>query len=103
MSEIVEPQVGDDWEFKLPGKPKRVKTGGRISQKTFLKEAGSSEQIELPYVNWKREPKGRYTGITVRRLMEFGHRVSTKAERDARLNAQIERAKERRRIEREQS
>lgn len=95
------PQVGDYWEFKLPGKRKRVKEVGRIDERDFIVERGTypdwKDKLErLPYVWWKRENKGRYTGITVRRLMEFGQRISTKAEREAHLQALIERAKERR-------
>jgi hypothetical protein len=101
MTRQIEPQVGDYWEFKLPGKRKRVKEVGRIAMRDFLIERGMypdwKDKIEtLPYVHWQRENKGRYTGITVRRLMEFGRRVSTKAERDAHLEAQIKRARQKR-------
>lgn len=90
------PAPGDEWSFKLPGKSRRVKVVDRIEPRTFLKEAGSKETIELDYVHWQRQNKGRYTGITVRRLVEVGHRVSTKAERAAHLAECIERAEARR-------
>lgn len=88
------PQVGDEWEFKLPHmKAKRVKTVGSIVKKDFVVEHGIET---LPYVHWQRQNKGRYTGISVRRLMDFGHRVSTKAEREAKYAAIAERRKQER-------
>ena len=103
--EAIRPSPGDYWEFKLPGKRKRVKEVGSIGMKDFIVERGTypewKDKIEtLEYVHWRRENKGRYTGITVRRLTEFGRRVSTKAERDAHLSAQIEKAKRKREEER---
>lgn len=94
------PQVGDYWEFKLPGKRKRTKEVGSIGTKDFIVERGTypdwkDKTERLPYVNWARENKGRYTGISVRRLLEFGHRVSTKSERDAHLHEMIDRARAR--------
>jgi len=101
------PQVGDDWEFKLPHmKAKRVKTVGSISEREFIVERATAwpwknKTAMLPYVSWERQPKGRYTGITVSRLMEFGRRVSTKAERDAHLQSLIAKAKAKREAERQ--
>lgn len=89
----VEPQVGDLWEFKLPGKRKRTKEVG-----TIAKHPPYQSNVDRPYVHWQRENKGRYTGISVERLMQFGHRVSTKAERDARTEIMMEQA----RVKREQ-
>lgn len=103
-----EPQVGDCWEFKLPHmKAKRVKTVGSISTQEFIVERATEypwnhKTAMLPYVNWKRANKGRYTGITVRRLIEFGRRVSTKAERDAHLETLMANAKAKRQLAREQ-
>jgi len=96
-----EPQIGDYWSFKVPGKRRRTKEVGSIGTKDFIVERGTypkwKDKIEtLPYVHWRRENKGRYSGITVRRLIEFGHRVSTKAERDAHLCAQVARRKQER-------
>jgi len=93
------PQVGDEWEFKLPYmKAKRKKVVGEIGTREFIVERGTypkwKDKTEvLPYVHWERQPKGRYTGITVRRLMEFGRRISTKAEREARYAAIAEQRK----------
>lgn len=102
-----QPQAGDYWEFQLPGKRKCTKEVGRIGTTEIFIERGTYPEWKdktetLPYVHWKRQNKGRYTGITVSRLMEFGRRVSTKAEREAHLQAQIERRK-RERAEREAS
>jgi hypothetical protein len=103
--EQVLPQAGDYWEFKLPGKQRRVKEVGYVDTKDFIVERGTypewKDKVErLPYVFWARANKGRYTGITVRRLLEFGRRVSTKAERDAHLESLIEKAKAKRAGER---
>ena len=105
--EQVTPQEGDYWSFKLPGKRRRQKEVGRISMRDFVVERGTypewKDKLErLPYVYWARENKGRYTGITVRRLIEFGRRVSTKAERDAIFNRQLDAALARRAAERAQ-
>lgn len=88
------PQVGDLWEFKLPGKRKRTKEVGKIDP-----HPPYQANVDRPCVHWQRENKGRYTGISVERLMEFGQRVSTKAERDARTEVMMERA----RVKREQN
>lgn len=91
---VEQPQVGDYWEFKLPGKRKRLKEVGAVEQRFGKRVDGT--QGEYDYVNWKREPKGRYSGLSVYLLLLHGRRVSTKAERDAHLEVLIERAKQRR-------
>lgn len=93
LSAAPTPQVGDLWEFKLPGKRKRTKEVGKVD-----KHPPYQADVDRPYVHWQRENKGRYTGISVERLMQFGHRVSTKAERDARTKIMMEQA----RVKREQ-
>lgn len=85
------PEPGDYWEFKLPGKQKRTKEVG-----TIAKHPPYQSNVDRPYVHWQRANKGRYTGISVERLMEFGRRVSTKAERDEHTRQCIERAKAKR-------
>lgn len=95
------PQPGDVWSFKLPGKRRRIKEVGRVDMKEFITERATKwpwkHKIErVPFVHWARKNKGRYTGITVKKLMEFGQRISTKAERDAHLNEMIERARAKR-------
>lgn len=99
--EATQPQAGDIWEFRLPGKRKRVKEVGSVGQ-VWGKRVDGTEG-HYPYVYWQREPKGRYSGLSVRLLLLHGRRVSTKAERDAHLNAQIEKAKRRREEERRQA
>ena len=100
------PQVGDEWEFRLPHmKAKRVKIVGSISEREFIIERATNypwkhKTAMLPYINWARQNKGRYTGVTVRRLMEFGRRVSTQAEREAKY-AGIAEKRKRERAERE--
>lgn len=105
--ETITPQVGDEWSFKLPGKSRRRKTVGSIGEMSFVVERGTypkwkDKMVMLPYVHWQRENKGRYTGITVRRLMEFGYRVSTKAERDIHDQECLERARLKREAKRHQ-
>jgi hypothetical protein len=104
--EQVLPEAGDYWELKLPGKRKRIKEVGRVDTKDFIAERGTYPEwkdkvVRLPYIHWARANKGRYTGITVRKLLEFGRRVSTKAERDAHLDSLIAKAKAKRDAERE--
>lgn len=101
MSKI-QPQPGDIWTFKVPDKRRKTKEVGSVVMREFVIQRGTypdwkDKTERLPYVEWRRENKGRYTGITVRRLIAFGQLVSTKAERDAHFNAQIERARAKRR------
>jgi|GEM_PF-5801234 len=99
MSDTKTPQPGDIWTFKIPGKQRRTKTVGQVVMKTFVVERGTFENgwkdktENLPYVHWERANKGRYTGITVRRLMEFGRCVSRKAERDAHFNELVKKGR----------
>lgn len=90
----IKPKAGDRWEFKPTGKPKRTKEVGRVDEVWGLRADG--EEGYFLYVHWARQNKGRYTGISMRRLMEIGHRVSTKVERDARTEMMIERARAKR-------
>jgi hypothetical protein len=91
------PQIGDYWEFKLLGKRKRVKEVGSVAD-VWGKRADGTQGF-YHYVHWARENKGRYTGISLRLLLQHGRRVSTKAERDAHLEAQIEKARAKRAAE----
>ncbi len=93
-----EPQVGDEWEFKLPGKPRRVKVVGSVDERHGKRVDGTTGPY--PYVSWERLPKGRYTGLSVWLLMQYGRRISTKVERDTHLESLIARAKARREAER---
>lgn len=91
---ITRPRKGDLWEFKLPGKPKRQKEVGRVRRvyvDKFDENNRWAGQKRIMYVDWKRLPKGRYSGLRVKVLLKHGKRVSTKAERDAVLDAQIAR------------
>jgi uncharacterized protein YecE (DUF72 family) len=95
------PKAGDYWEFQLPGKPKRTKEVGSICYKDFLVERGTYPEWKdktqrLLYVRWARLNKGRYSGITVRMLMKFGRRISTKAEREAHFQTILANARNRR-------
>ena len=80
---MIIPKVGDQWEVCLPGKRKVLKEVGQIYMRWFEREGGS--QVRLPYIEWDRLPKGRYTGIRVRHLLMYGKRLSTKKERDAKF------------------
>lgn len=82
----VRPRKGDIWEFQLPGKPKRRKEVGKVGWKWTNVYDGKGNWIgqrKRMYVSWYRLPKGRYTGIRVRKLIETGKRLSTRAERSA--------------------
>jgi hypothetical protein len=82
------PKQGDEWEVKLPGKRKIVKIVGSVHRCWVQYWVGTiSQQKRRPYVMWQRAPKGRYSGVTVKALIKYGKRLSTKAERDARAEA----------------
>lgn len=88
------PKAGDYWEFKLPGKRKRIKEVGRVGTIFVVIERGTypkwkDKTKRVPYVHWRRENKGRYTGIRVKLLRQYGNRVSTKAERDEAMERRI--------------
>lgn len=95
-TELNMPQVGDDWEIRVPGKSKKVKTVGSVELRHFSKWNGDSlkwEHYSKPYVWWERRNKGRYTGLTVETLLKYGKRLSTKAERDAAFEARFAKRK----------
>ena len=87
------PRVGDEWDFTIPGKSRKRKIIGWISyewhQGKWESEARRFTQSKHPRVNWRRLNKGRYTSIRVKWLLKYGRRVSTEADRDARLAALI--------------
>lgn len=91
---MIIPHVGDIWEIKLPGKPKKQKEIGTIGMVWVQRENGT--EVRRPYVHWDRLPKGRYSGIRVKWLLKYGKRISTKAERDAHFRSLIAKAKARR-------
>jgi hypothetical protein len=89
------PRVGDEWEFKLPGKSKKLKVVDRIH---FDEHRGEWDFEKCRYaqswhfrVHWKRQNKGRYTSLRVKALLKYGRRLSTKAERDQHFLDQVNR------------
>lgn len=86
---IVRPLVGDEWEYKRPGKQKLVKTIGKIyvARNEKSKDDRGRVRARKWRVDWKRQPKGRYTGTTVRALLLYGRRIQTAAEWQARIEA----------------
>jgi hypothetical protein len=76
------PKAGDVWEFKRKGRKVRKEVGSIYLTWFTVGEWPNKTQVKLPYVAWKRMPKGRYSGMRVKRLMKNGTRISTKAERD---------------------
>lgn len=89
---MIIPRVGDIWEFKLPGRLKRVKEIGSIYLRWYEGKWDGHQftrDIRRPAIEWYRLPKGRYTGIRPKTLLKYGRRISTKAERDARLKAMV--------------
>jgi hypothetical protein len=92
----ITPKVGDEWEFRLPGKPKRTKEIGKVRRKWVDKFDSNGHwhgQRRIMYVEWRRLPKGRYSGIRVKLLLKHGKRISTKAERQAAQDARWEEMK----------
>ena len=90
------PAVGDYWEIKLPGKRRKTKEVGAVEMRFFVVGYDENRRPinkQLEYVEWARLPKGRYSGIKVSVLMKYGRRISTKAERDARIKESVERRK----------
>lgn len=74
------PQVGDIWEVNRPGKRKLVKEVGALVKVC----QGTYPNFKHPwYVQWKRQPRGRYSGMLLKRLVQIGKRLSTLAERKA--------------------
>jgi hypothetical protein len=95
------PKIGDIWEFRLPGKPKRQKEVGRVHRKWVDKQDANGNwagQRRIMYVGWRRLPKGRYSGIRVKLLMKYGKRISTRAIRQAEQDARWEETKARRQL-----
>jgi hypothetical protein len=83
---MVKPCVGDIWEVIIPAtatrKRKRiVKEIGSIYMTWYSRKDGS--HVKHPYCEWKRLPKGRYSGLRVKWLLKYGTRISTAAERQA--------------------
>jgi hypothetical protein len=76
----VKPQVGDEWEVRVPGKRRKVKIIGDIYKRWI---GLFPNQKRVLYAAWRRANKGRYTGISVASLKRFGKRLSTAAERTA--------------------
>lgn len=92
------PQIGDEWEVKLPNKTKKiVKIIGRTYRRygTSTDDRGRTRTRRW-WVEWKRLPKGRYSGISVRNLLRHGKLLITKLDRDAQFNGMIERARQKR-------
>lgn len=90
---LLVPRVGDEWEFQLPGKSKRRKIVASISHEwhrgKWCFEACRHSETMHPRVNWKRQSKGRYTSLRVKWLLKYGRRLSTEAERNAKINARM--------------
>jgi len=78
------PQVGDEWEVRIPFERKKVKIVGAVTTIMSMRLGR-----RIPYVQWKRLPKGRYSGITLRGLLQYGKRLSTKAERDKKVEERL--------------
>ncbi len=86
---LVRPLVGDEWELKRPGKRKIMKQIGEIYVRRFGEGKDERGRVRARKwaVRWKRQPKGRCSGCTLRQLMLYGRRISTAAERRARYEA----------------
>ncbi len=54
MSAQSQPQVGDEWEVRVPGKRMKRKRVGRVDWAWI-----GQPQVKMPYVYWYRLNKGR--------------------------------------------
>ena len=91
-------QVGDEWEVRVPGKRKKIKEVGEVykcwlpvrdehGNYVFKKEGYGVVQKRVWWVPWRRQNKGRYTGIRVDALHQYGRLISTKEQRDKKFEA----------------
>ena len=76
------PQVGDQWEVRVPFERKKVKIVGSLA---FVLIKGKN----VRYVWWKRRPKGRYSGMSLLGLMTYGKRLSTEEERNRKIEERL--------------
>ena len=77
---MIIPRRGDIWEYQLPGKrKKRKEIGTIIRRRRYLSEHCQPLRV---FIAWKRLPKGRYSGIWPKALLQYGRRISTQAERE---------------------
>ncbi|PSR26830.1 MAG: hypothetical protein C7B46_19745 [Sulfobacillus benefaciens] len=84
---MIIPRRGDIWEYQLPGKRKKRKEIGAITRRRrYFSEHCQPLRV---FIAWKRLPKGRYSGIWPKALLQYGRRISTQAEREAAFAARI--------------
>lgn len=76
------PKIGDVWKIKRKGRFV-TKTVGDISRIYF------SEGYRLPWIEWERLPKGRYSGIRAKWLMKNGVRIKSASQEEGK-NEQAE-------------
>lgn len=92
---MIIPRIGDEWEFRLPGKSKKTKRIRAIwfewHRGAWNPETCKHEETRHPRAHWERRNKGRYTSLRIKWLLKHGRRISTKAERDAHFLAQVNR------------
>jgi len=74
-----EPKPGDLCEIRVPGRYRKVKEIDRIIPAVTR---SGFDAPTAPWVWWKRQPKGRYSGMWLSRLKECGRLISTQAQRD---------------------
>lgn len=95
MSRQPPPKPGDIWEVRIPGKRITRKTVGQVSWRWCyhsVKQLPSGKWVQpnprrLKYVDWRRMPGGRYSGIWLDDLLQYGKRVDTAARIQARYDA----------------
>lgn len=84
---MIIPSKGDIWEFKIPGKRKKRKALGAIyRRRRYLSEDNQPLRV---FIAWKRLPKGRYSGIWSKALLQYEHHISTKVDRDTAFAASM--------------
>ena len=85
MSKPRQPQPGDIWEFRRKGRKVRKEVGYLYMKfrSTYDQYGNQTRSWRERYVQWYRAPKGRYTGVFVKWLLENGTLIETKKQRDA--------------------
>lgn len=85
LQRVVKPRVGDTWEIQVPGKRKKVKVVGRVYKAScYVKPGVVGRRM---YVEWQRQPKGRYSGMFFRGLWKYGRLVESATDKAARVEA----------------
>lgn len=75
------PKPGDLYEVRRPGKRMIRKVVGRLYEREHRASATSGKYRSV-YVEWFRLPKGRYSGIWISDLLDYGKRIAREVRGD---------------------